>query len=231
VTDSSRRLVLFDIDGTLLSAGRASREALASAFAEIVDQAPGFDGYDFSGKTDPQIVFELLGGESGPAREAGVIDSILEAYLRHLERRVGPDSIQPKPGTARLLARLADSPGVTLGLLTGNVERGARLKLGPPGFNGYFSFGAFGSDDADRYRLPRIAVERALERTGREFREREVVVVGDSIHDVACGRSLRVRTVAVATGLTPPERLAAEGPDALLPDFSDTGAAVDAIVA
>jgi phosphoglycolate phosphatase len=119
---------------------------------------------------------------------------------------------------------------VTLGLLTGNLERGARLKLAPPDYNRYFPFGAFGSDSADRYALPPIAVNRALERTGRRFEGKSIVIVGDSVHDVACGRSLGVRAVAVATGPTRPERLAAEGPDAILESFADTSAAVGAIL-
>ena len=104
------------------------------------------------------------------------------------------------------------------------------MKLAPPGFNEYFPFGAFGSDSADRYELPAVAVERAKRHSGWEFQGKAVVVVGDSIHDVACGRSLGVRSVAVATGPTPPESLAAERPDALLPDFSDTDAAMEAIL-
>ena len=136
----------------------------------------------------------------------------------------------PKPGIPQLLARLAEEPRVTLALLTGNLERGARLKLEPPGFNRYFPFGAFGSDSEDRYRLPRVAVDRARERTGRAFAGKSVVIVGDSIHDVACGRSLGVRAVAVATGITSPERLAAERPDVLMTDFADTERAVEAIL-
>ncbi len=119
---------------------------------------------------------------------------------------------------------------MTLGLLTGNLERGARLKLAPPDYNRYFPFGAFGSDSADRYTLPPVAVERALAHTGRRFSGKSIVIVGDSVHDVACGRDLGVRSVAVATGITSVERLGAEGPDALLADFSDTGRALEAIL-
>ncbi|HWC64460.1 MAG TPA: HAD family hydrolase [Thermoanaerobaculia bacterium] len=222
-------LVLFDIDGTLLSAGRASREALLEAFER--NGAPGmiFDGYDFSGKTDPQIVRELLAGrgeEAGTERVARVID----VYLEALERRIGPGAVVAKRGAAELLAVLASRNDVTLALLTGNHERGARAKLEPVGFNPYFPFGAFGSDHADRYALPAIAVARARERTGRDFRGKQVVVIGDSIHDVACGRAAGVKSVAVASGLTRPERLARENPDHLFPDFADVPAVAEAIL-
>ena len=136
----------------------------------------------------------------------------------------------PKPGSPELLQRLAREPRVTLALLTGNLERGARLKLEPPGFNGFFPFGAFGSDSADRYELPAIAVARARERIGHEFSGKSVVVVGDSVHDVGCGRALGVRAVAVATGPTPAEQLAAEKPDVLLESFADVDRAAEAIL-
>jgi phosphoglycolate phosphatase-like HAD superfamily hydrolase len=105
------------------------------------------------------------------------------------------------------------------------------LKLEPPGFNRYFPFGAFGSDSPDRYRLPEIALARACQRTGREFSGKSIVIVGDSVHDIACGRSLGVRAIAVATGFTPAELLAAERPDLLFADFSDTDRALEAILA
>ncbi len=119
---------------------------------------------------------------------------------------------------------------MTLGLLTGNLEPGARLKLAPPDYNRYFPFGAFGSDSADRYELPKVAVDRALAHTGRRFAGKSIVIVGDSVHDVACGRTLGVRAVGVATGITSLERLGAEKPDAMLADFADTERALEAIL-
>src|SRR6202023_2482756 len=93
----------------------------------------------------------------------------LELYLEELERQLEPALVVPKPGVSVLLEALAQDPRVTLGLLTGNLERGARLKLAPPDYNRYFPFGAFGSDSADRYELPAVAVTRARERTGHGF--------------------------------------------------------------
>jgi phosphoglycolate phosphatase len=232
---NGRRLVLFDIDGTLLSAGRVARDAILRSLKTSFDWAytPDHEDrgkFDFSGKTDPQIVRELVLGDVGHDRFERDLDRALELYLEELERQLLPGTVVPKPGIVELLRRLGDEPRVTLGLLTGNLERGARLKLAPPGFNPYFPFGAFGSDSADRYELPPIAVERAFDRTGFRFEGKSVAIVGDSIHDVACGRSLGVRAVAVATGITSPERLAAEKPDAIFQDFSDTERAFDAIV-
>lgn len=234
-SSNGHKLVLFDIDGTLLSAGRVARDsilkALETAFGWKAGEVHQDRGrFDFSGKTDPQIVRELVAEDVGPERFEAGLSRALDLYLEELERGLVPGVVVPKPGITPLLQRLASEPRVTLGLLTGNLERGARLKLAPPDYNRYFPFGAYGSDSADRYTLPPVAVERALAHTGRRYTGKSIVIVGDSVHDVACGRALGVRAVAVATGITSVERLGAEGPDALLSDFSDTARAVEAIL-
>jgi phosphoglycolate phosphatase-like HAD superfamily hydrolase len=226
-----RRLVLFDIDGTLLSAAGISASALREALQAQFGTEGSLAGYDYSGKTDPQIVRELM-EEAGFARE--VIEermaATLDEYLRRLTEILRPEHVRPKPGVVALVEALARQPGVTLGLLTGNLEPGARLKVEPLGLNTRFPFGAFGSDHEDRHRLPALAVERAFLHTGHRFVGKRVVIVGDSIHDVRCGQSIGVRAVAVATGVTPAETLAAEEPDALLRDFSDLGPALRAVM-
>lgn len=229
-SSNGHRLVLFDIDGTLLSAGRAARESVLASLERIFGWQGASDGYDFSGKTDPQILRELVGATIGQEHLARELPRALDLYLEELERRLDPAAVKVKPGIPPLVDRLAADPRVTLGLLTGNIERGARLKLEPPGLNRYFSFGAFGSDSADRYLLPAVAIERARHSTGRAFAGKSVVIVGDSVHDIACGRSLGVRAVAVATGPTSRERLVAEKPDAFFDDFSDVDAAFEAIL-
>jgi phosphoglycolate phosphatase-like HAD superfamily hydrolase len=226
-----RRLVLFDIDGTLLSAGKVSAAALRAALLEGFGTEGPLTGYDYSGKTDPQIVRELM-------RSAGFEDSrieerrpaVLASYLRRLEEDLRPEHVTAKPGVVALVEALARDPRVTLGLLTGNLEQGARLKIGPLGLGPLFPFGAYGSDHEDRHLLPAVAVERARLHTAHRFEGKRIVVVGDSIHDVRCGRSLGVRAVAVATGITSPTTLAAEAPDALLPDCADLGRSLDAVL-
>src|SRR6476646_7549454 len=201
------KLVLFDIDGTLISAGRIARDAILKSLESAYpwragDEHQDRSRYDFSGETDPQIVRDLVEAHVGKEPFESGLTRALELYLDELARQLAPapEAVVPKPGIPQLLARQAEEPRVTLALLTGNLERGARLKLEPPGFNRYFPFGAFGSDSEDRYRLPRVAVDRAREHTGHSFSGKSVVIVGDSIHDVACGRSLGVRAVGVATG-------------------------------
>jgi phosphoglycolate phosphatase-like HAD superfamily hydrolase len=224
------RLVLFDIDGTLLSAGGISARALEAALVETFGTAGPAVGFDYSGKTDPQIVRELMRG-------AGLDDAAieerrplaLERYSRRLAEWMRPEHVRPKPGVLDLLESL-ERQGVTLGLLTGNLEPCARLKLEPIGANRFFGFGAFGSDHEDRYRLPAVALARAREVTGVAFEGKDTVIVGDSVHDVLCGRGVGVRAVAVSTGRTSPEALAEAAPDALVSDFSDTAAGLRAIL-
>jgi len=230
MSTNGTRLILFDIDGTLLSAGRAARESILAALRAVLGWDGTADGNDFSGKTDPQILRELVEESVGADRFQAELARVLDRYVEELRSRLRPEAVVPKPGVPQLLERLAREPNVVLGLLTGNIERGARLKLDPPGFNRYFPFGAFGDDSADRYCLPAVAVARARERTGRDFAGESMVIIGDSVHDVGCGRPLGARTVAVATGPTSAERLAAERPNALFQDFSDVRAAAEAIL-
>jgi phosphoglycolate phosphatase len=223
--------VLFDIDGTLLSAGGVSSRALVDALIQTFGAVGPLDGYDYSGKTDPQIVRELMRGAGfGDAEIAARRETALERYRSRLLELLRPEDVAALPGVGPLLEALAATRGVTLGLLTGNLEPCARAKLAPLDANRHFPFGAFGSDHEDRYRLPALAVARARATTGLEFLGKSVVIVGDSVHDVLCGRALDVRAVAVATGRTPRHRLAAESPDALLDDFAETGAALRAIL-
>jgi len=225
------RLVLFDIDGTLVSAGGISARALAATLLDTFGTEGASASYDYSGKTDPQIVRELMGGAGiAEAEIEARMEAALDRYRVRLLAWLRPEHVTAKPGVGPLLEALAAEPQVTLGLLTGNLEPCARAKLAPLGVNHYFPFGAFGSDHADRYRLPAVALERGRSRAGIAFEGADLVIVGDSVHDVLCGRELGVRAVAVATGKTPPRRLAEVKPEALLDDFGDTASAVRAIL-
>ncbi|MBN2370151.1 MAG: haloacid dehalogenase-like hydrolase [Vicinamibacteria bacterium] len=225
------RLVLFDIDGTLLSAGLVFRNALSEALRECYGRTGPIDGFDFSGKTDPQIVRELmrkagLGDEAIDAR----MSEALERYEKGLLPLLDDRSVRAKPGAVPLVRRLADDSRVSLGLLTGNIERCAHAKLAPLGLNDCFGVGAYGSDDEDRGRLPAIAVRRAFDATARRYVGKQVVIVGDSVADVRCGRGIGVRSVAVASGQTTRSSLANETPDAILDDFRDVQVSLRAIL-
>lgn len=209
------RLVLFDIDGTLIRTTGAGRKALGRALQEVYGRKGPVETWDFGGKTDPLLCHELLGA-AGLSREAidERMDEALECYLHHLDQLLTPTTCRVLPGVEALLAALAREPDVTLGLLTGNVQAGAHAKLAVHGLDRYFGFGAFGSDSAVRSELPAVAVQRAYERTGRAHVGKEVVIIGDTPADISCGRHLGVRAIAVATGTFDLAALAVHRPDA-----------------
>lgn len=209
------RLVLFDIDGTLIRTKGSGRKALGRALQEVYGTTGPVETWDFGGKTDPLLCYELLGA-AGLAREAidARMDQALERYLAYLQEALTPETCWVLPGIEAVLEALSGLPHVTLGLLTGNVRAGARAKLAVHGLDRYFAFGAFGCDSAVRRDLPAIAVERARVRTGRAHRGKEVVVIGDTPADIDCGRHLGVRSIAVATGTYGLAALQGHAPDA-----------------
>lgn len=210
------RLLLFDIDGTILLDDGAAREAYAIALKEVFDYERGLRSYDFSGRTDPQITHMVLSdaGLSPEQIEEGM-PRLWPRYLEELEKRSLPERVRLMPGVRELLETLSMRSDVVIGLLTGNIEPGARIKLGARQLNHYFPFGAFGSDSRNRVELPPVAIGRAKELYGHEFTGREVVVIGDSIWDVRCATPWGATTVAVTTGHTRRETLEAEKPDFL----------------
>lgn len=227
-----RRLVLFDIDGTLVSTHGAGSRAVRRALLEVYGETGPIDSYDFHGRTDPQIVRELL-------RLAGLDDNAIDArlndlwsvYLQGLEHELGkPDAdAHTLPGVVEVLDALHEKGDDLVALLTGNIEEGARLKLSAVDLWDRFDFGAYGSDHERRDRLPAVAQRRARERSGLEFRDRDIVIIGDTPFDVTCGRELGVWTVAVATGKHTPRELADAGADVVFEDLSDAAGVVSAI--
>ncbi len=225
------RLILFDIDGTLLSAAGAAGPPFRAALEAVYGTAGPIDGYSFAGRTDPQIARELLELAGVEARQVDAqIHRVWELYLEGLRRSLEAARIQVLPGVPPLLDALEAEPSAILGLLTGNVREGARLKLDAAGLQfDRFLVGAFGSDHADRPELPAVAIRRAEERFGHRFAGKSVVIIGDTPRDIACGEHLGVRTVAVATGNYSSAELAACGPDHVFESLEDTAAVWEAI--
>jgi phosphoglycolate phosphatase len=227
-----RRLILFDIDGTLLMADGAGKRAVRDALMEVFGTTGPIGGYGFAGRTDPEIVRHLM-------REAGLDDAAIDAglprlwalYVEKLAREIRGAEVRALPGVPELLDRVeAEGGEVALGLLTGNVREGARIKVEAAGIAWErFLVGAFGSDHWHRPELPAVAARRARERLGVHYRGKEIVIVGDTPFDIACGEALGVRTVATATGGYGMDELAACAPDHLFPDLSDTEAVWEAI--
>jgi phosphoglycolate phosphatase len=229
--DAVMRLVLFDIDGTLLTDHGASREAFRDALRAVYDYRGDLDRYDFSGRTDPQIAHMVL-GDAGIDRDRveQLLPRLWEQYLAGLERNTAEGRVEVMPGMHRLLEALRPHEEIALALLTGNIEPGARLKLAGAALNEYFAFGAFGSDSANRNELPPFAMRRAAEHLELEFRGRDVVIIGDSIYDVRCGVPYDATTIAVASGKTPAELLLSENPHHFFHTVEDIDGVMRAIL-
>jgi phosphoglycolate phosphatase-like HAD superfamily hydrolase len=221
--------VLFDIDGTLITCRGRAGEALARALRATFGTPGPVETYRYSGKTDPQIVHELMAG-AGLPREAVTprLPEVFDTYLKTLAETLRGVAT-PLAGVRELLDELAGRDDIAIGLLTGNIEPGARIKLREAGLDHYFAFGAFGSDDEIRNNLVPIARERARAHFGEEFPGGRTVVVGDAPADVLCARAGGARSVAVASGWTDRAELAALSPDALL-DSLELPAALAAIL-
>lgn len=220
------RLYLFDVDGTLINAHGAGRLALTRAF-EAVYGTPGTGGrYDFRGKTDPQIVLDLMMAADIPEDVVRArLRDCLDAYVHHLEGLIdNGHPVDVMPGIPAILEALSSREDALVGLLTGNIEKGARAKLRPTGLWSHFRVGAFGSDEVDRRRLPGIARERARALVGEEVPFQHLVIIGDTPLDIDCAHACGAVAVAVATGQHGPEELAACSPDLLFSDFSDIDA-------
>lgn len=231
------RLVLFDIDGTILLTDGAGRRAIGRALEDLAGTAGPVGDHRFDGKTDPQIVRELLSLAGHPDAETPArVRAVCERYLELLEAELARPSHETRvmAGVHELLAALTihEAAGSALvGLLTGNLERGAALKLRSAGIEASrFAVGAYGSDAAHRPELPAIARRRAESLTGRSIAGADVIVVGDTPEDVACARPIGARTVAVATGRYDVSTLAAAGATRVFADLSDTAAVLDALL-
>jgi phosphoglycolate phosphatase-like HAD superfamily hydrolase len=228
-----RKLVLFDIDGTILLSAGAGRRAITTALGEAIGDHSAFARIRFDGKTDPQIVSEMLSaaGHEPPHPEDRVRE-LCERYVSLLEVELQTATgMRIMPGIDPLLDRLEGESGVVLGLLTGNLARGAELKLRAAGVDpARFLVGAYGSDAAHRPELPAIAARRAEPIFGRVPAGAEVVIIGDTPADIACGAGIGARAVAVATGSYTIAELAACGPHAVFEDLADTDRVLEAIM-
>ena len=227
------KLVLFDIDGTLLRTDGAGRRSMEGALQEFFG-ATGDPAYRYDGKTDRQIAREQM-------RAAGVaeddverrMDALLDRYVERLELELAsdPEAAVLLAGVPALLDAVESQEGVTMGLLTGNIRRGAERKLAAVGIDfARFRVNAFGCDHADRPELPAVAQRRARETLGLDLHGEQIVIIGDTPADIHCGRALGVRAIGVATGRYGVEELDSHGPAAVFPTLEPTDAVLHAIL-
>ena len=216
------QLILFDIDGTLVDSGGAGVRSLNYAFKEVLSINNAFENISMAGKTDLQIIREGL-SRSGLLSDNGLVPRITDAYIQHLSVEIESSDKHLKPGIVEALQAInSHNDRYQLGLLTGNLESGARIKLGAFGLNEYFPSGAFGSDHEDRNKLLPIALERFRIISGRHFEFTDCVIVGDTPRDVMCARPYNAVCIAVATGPYGAGSLVEAGADVVVEDLSDT---------
>jgi phosphoglycolate phosphatase-like HAD superfamily hydrolase len=227
------KLVLFDIDGTIMITNGAGRRAVHRALLEVFGTI-GVADHRFDGKTDPQIVRELmrLAGHGDDVIDARM-ERMLDRYVAYLHEELASATQPPVvyPGVRELIDELDQHDEALLGLLTGNLAAGARAKLEAVGIDpDRFRVGAFGSDHELRGELPAIAQRRAREELGLDIPGKDVVVIGDTPADVDCGRAIGARAIAVATGHYSVDVLASHGAAAVFADLSNTADVLRAIL-
>ena len=225
------RLVLFDIDGTILRSNGAGRRAMIAALREIFG-GTGPENHSYDGKTDPQIVREVMRIEGH--RDTHIderMDALMTLYLTHLERELVEANTVVYPGIHELLDALEARDDTVLGLLTGNLREGAHAKLRAAGIDpARFRIGAFGSDHEHRPELPGVARQRAQAELGIDLEGEHLVIIGDTPADIECGRALGVRAIGVATGSYSVEELSRHAPHAVFETLADTQRVVSAII-
>ncbi len=218
----SSRLLLFDIDGTLVDTGGAGLTALLDATREVFgDDGPALD---LAGATDNGLlknIFKAFGREEDEVTTAAFFDS----YHARLEANLLNDCFGSRvlPGAMELLKELTEA-GEAIGLLTGNTAAGAEVKMQHHGMEGFFPFGAYGDDHFDRNKLGPIALARAEREFSKSFSPENTIVIGDTPKDIKCAQALGARSVCVATGSFTVEQLGTEGADTVFEDFSDVEA-------
>ena len=228
MTATKDKLLLFDIDGTLLTSGGAGERSLKLALKDRFGIEDDLATIEIAGRTDSGIARQLFEKhEIAPSAEN--FSTFYDAYLHHLASQLPSSQGALLPGIFELLDALRAKPNVSLALLTGNLFRGARLKLTHYGLWHYFEFGAYADDHHIRNELGNFATARAREKHGVEFSPSQVFVLGDTPHDIDCGRAFGARTVAIATGRYTREDLAAHEPDFLFDNLSNLPAVLAAL--
>ena len=226
------KLLLFDIDGTLLRVAESGRRILAEALEGVIRRPINTTGVRFSGRTDIPIIREVLVKSGCTPDEADrLLPEATRAYRDlGLDLLQHPGSVRVLPGVLELLGALAARDDVVLGLLTGNIREMAYAKLRAARIEDFFPFGAFGSDHEERQRLPPIALRHAEAHAGRSFTGKDIVIIGDTEYDVMCGRALGVFAVAVATGRFDRTYLSAYEPDLVLDDLQNLEGFLSSVV-
>ncbi len=216
------KLLLFDIDGTMLRTTGVGRRTIEQVLSDLCERPINTNPVLFSGKTDPQILRDVMQENGVPKEDVeAILPTAMAAYVEAALPFLIPENIIRFAGVPELLDLLAPRPGLHLGVLTGNLEPTAYGKLEAAAIDHFFPFGSFGSDSANRNDLLPIALERARAHTQQSFEMQDVILIGDTEHDVRCARAHGATIACVCTGHFDRPTLAALEPDVLLDDLRD----------
>ena len=226
-----KKLVLFDIDGTLLTVNSINRRILMDALREVYGTEGSAGTHNFAGKMDSVIIYEVLQNTGlSDAVIAEKFDKAKKTYIEMFRMHARHTDIILMEGIRELLDKLSASSELMLGLLTGNFEGSGRHKLLLPDINHYFSFGAFADDAASRNELPQVAVDKAYQLTGKKFSEQNIIIIGDTEHDIACARVVNAKSIAVATGPYSSAELKKHNPHILYENLTATDIVISEIL-
>ncbi len=226
-----KKLVLFDIDGTLLSVNAINRSVLVDALQEVYGTAGSAGTHNFAGKMDSNIIYEVLQSAGlGNSDIAAKFELAKATYIELFRQQAKPSDVLLMEGIPELLSELSGHSDIMLGLLTGNFEASGRHKLLLPEINHHFPFGAFADDAPSRNDLPAVAVEKAYQLTGVKFFNHDIIIIGDTEHDIACARVLNAKSIAVATGTYSMEELRRHRPHVLYENLGRTAVVLGEIL-
>lgn len=216
-------LILFDIDGTLLLTQRAGTQSMQAAARELFGDQFTFDGIELGGWLDP-LIWDTVARANGIEDPASHHDRFRATYLRHFQERLARNpTVTALPGVVELIEALSQEPDTWLGLLTGNYPETGRLKIEAAGLDiDSFAVAVWGVDGAHRRELPVVAMAQYATQTGQTIEPHDVLIIGDTLHDIDCARANGCRSLAVATGVCTAAELAAHEPDLLVDNLSDT---------
>jgi phosphoglycolate phosphatase-like HAD superfamily hydrolase len=217
------KLFLFDIDGTLIQSGGAGKTSLAKSFRKTFDCEESVEGVFLDGKTDPVIIKEIFSKKFPQKRcTKSIVNTVLDNYLSYLRMEVAfAPRYKVLSGVLGTLKDLAESKGTYVGLATGNIEEGAKIKLDRANLNRFFHFGAYGSDSSQREKILKIAAKRGFSVAKETIAKDQTYVVGDTPDDVIAAKKAGFKSVAIASGRFSKKELAKEKPDYLFDDFTD----------
>jgi len=225
------RILLFDIDGTLLYGGGVGREAINQSFQSLFGVAEAFEGISAVGKVDPGLLQECakkaLGRDLNQTEYLNLVSTYIENFEKYISTK---NTIQLLPGVEQLLEALSRVENVMVGNQTGNFHATAQLKLIGGGIDQFFQFGGYGCDADDRAVICGLAVERAKSLLGDNSKEAELVLIGDSPNDMLAGKAIGARTLGVMTGGVSPKLLREHGADLIQEDLSDLESTIDWLI-